>query len=73
MKEILGENSFSVTTHSFAISALSAGGNLMYSADGEVWTFKAAIPAGETTVVVNVPRNLLFKIEGNVDKFIVKY
>lgn len=73
MKEIFANNSFSVLAHSFGISASQQDTTLMYSVDGVVWNAKADIPAGETILVINVPRGILFKLEGNNDTLVLKY
>lgn len=72
--QVIGENTFSIPTTSFAISASNSGYDLQYSVDGNSWTsYSDSVPANEVTIVNFSVKGLMFRLSGNTDTLYVQY
>lgn len=71
---IQGEQVFSPLAENFGISASNETYTLNYSTDGEHFTaLDKETPAGENHFVVNVPKGVYFKCDGNNSKLTISY
>lgn len=67
-----GDNEFRTNNPNFCIGPTS-GCTLQFSADRATWTDADAIPAGVNWPVVNAPRNLWFRLNGNTRSVTIVY
>ena len=66
------EEAKQIGAHSFSVAPTSAGFTIAYSADGINFTnYSEATPANEVLLVNGAPKNVFWKLVGNVDDNVV--